>query len=74
MLVLTLRTHDIMILGGMKGKLSSKNSFCKWISCAEGENDELGIPNSHDRLQLNNLRDAFINAKNVSVTFYKPIS
>ena len=24
MLVLTLRTHDIMILGGMKGKLSSK--------------------------------------------------
>ena len=32
-LVLTLRIHDIMIFGGMNGKLPSKNSFWKWISC-----------------------------------------
>ena len=42
-----------MIFGGMNGKLPSKNSFWKWISCAEGENDEMGIPNSGDRSRLN---------------------
>ena len=62
-LVLTVRTHDIMIFGWMNGKLPSKNSFWKWISCAEGENDEMGIPIPRDRSWLNNLRDAFINAK-----------
>ena len=74
MLVLTLRTHDIMIFGRMNGKLPSRNSFWKWISCAEGENDEMGIPNSRDRSRLNNSRDAFINAKKINVTFYKSIS
>ena len=54
MLVLTLRTHDIMIFGGMNGKLPSKNSFWKRIFCAEGENDEMGIPNSRDRSRLKN--------------------
>ena len=58
MLVLSLRNH-IMIFGGMNGKLSSKNSFQERISCAKGENDEMGIANSGDRSQLNNLRDAF---------------
>ena len=48
-----------MIFGGMNGKLSSKNSFQERISCAKGENDEMGIANSGDRSQLNNLRDAF---------------
>ena len=50
--MLTLRTHD-MIFGGMHGKLLSKNSFWKWISCGEGENDEMSIPNYRDRLRLN---------------------
>ena len=31
-LMLTLPTHDIMILGGMNGKLASENFFWKWIS------------------------------------------
>ena len=31
-------------------------------SCVEGENDEMGIPNSRDRSRLNNLRDAFMSA------------
>ena len=39
--MLTLRAHDIMIFGGVNGKLASKNLFWKWISCTEGENDEL---------------------------------
>ena len=48
-----LRTHDIMIFGGMKGKLASKRFFWKWISCTEGENVETSIPNSRERLRLN---------------------
>ena len=36
-LMLTLRTHDIIIFGGMNGKLPSNISFRKWISRAEGE-------------------------------------
>ena len=51
-LVLTLRTH-IMIFGGIDGKLPAKNSVWKWISCAEGENDEMGIPSYRERSQLN---------------------
>ena len=31
-LMLTLRTHDIMIFRGMNGKLASENFFWKWIS------------------------------------------
>ena len=31
-LMFTLRTHDIMILGGINGKLASENFFWKWIS------------------------------------------
>ena len=53
MLVLILRTHNIMIFGGMNGKLPSKISFWKWISCAEGENEKMGIPNYRERSQLN---------------------
>ena len=52
-LVLTRRTHGIMTFGGMNDKLPSKNSFWKWILCAEGENDEMGIPNSRDGSRLN---------------------
>ena len=52
MLVLALGTHDIMIFGGMNGKLPSKNSFWKWILCAEAENDEKGIPNSRDKIAI----------------------
>ena len=48
-----LRTHDIMIFGGMNGKLASKRFFWKWISCTEGENVETSIPNSRERLWLN---------------------
>ena len=44
-LMLTLLTHDIMIFGEIKGKLASKNFFWKRISCSEGENDEMIIPN-----------------------------
>ena len=32
LLMLTHRTHDIMIFRGMNGKLASENSFWKWIS------------------------------------------
>ena len=39
MLILILRTHDIMIFGGMNGK-NSGNEFR-----AEGENDEMSAPN-----------------------------
>ena len=52
-LVLTLCTHDIMIFKGMNDKWPSKNSFSRWISCAEGENDEMGIPNYRERSRLN---------------------
>ena len=31
-LMLTLRTYDIMIIGGMNGKLASENFFWKWFS------------------------------------------
>ena len=37
----------------MDGKLSLKTSFWKSISCAERENDEMGIPNSRERSLLN---------------------
>ena len=53
MLIVILRTHDIMIFGGMNGKLASKRFFWKWISCTEGENVETSIPNSRERLRLN---------------------
>ena len=33
----------------------------------------MGILNSRDRSRLNNTRDAFINAKTIDVTFYKPL-
>ena len=53
MLVLTLRFHNIMIFGGMNGKLPSKNSFWKLISCAEGGNNKMGVPNYRERSRLN---------------------
>ena len=46
MLILTLHTHDIMIFGGMNGKLASENFL------TEGENDEMGIPNSSDKIAI----------------------
>ena len=42
-LMRALRTYDIMILGGMNGKLASKNFFWKCILCTEGKNDEMGF-------------------------------
>ena len=36
----------------MNGKLVSKNFFWKLISCTEGENDEMDIPNSRERSRL----------------------
>ena len=50
--MLTLRTHDIMIFGGMNGKLASENFLWKWISRTEEENDEMGISNSRERSRL----------------------
>ena len=52
-----------MIFRRMNDKLPSKNSFWKLISCAEGENDDMGNPNSRERLQLN--------IKQPSEVFYK---
>ena len=60
MLVLTLRTHDIMIFGGMNGKLRWKNTSWKWILCAKGENDEMDTPNSRDRLRLKNMGEELL--------------
>ena len=51
--MLTLRAHNTMIFGGMNGKLASKNFFCKKVPCTEGENDEMCIPNTHERSRLN---------------------
>ena len=45
-LLLTLRTHDVMIFGGMNGKFTSESFFWKWISCAKGENDEMTVSNA----------------------------
>ena len=50
--MLTLRTNDIMIFGGMNGKLASKSFFWKLISRTEEENDEMGIPSSRERSRL----------------------
>ena len=53
--MLTLRTHDIMIFGGMNGKLAPGNFFWKWISLAEGENDEIiemSVPNSSHKIAI----------------------
>ena len=50
--MLTLRTHDIMIFEGMNGKLASQNFFWKWTSLAEGENDEISLPNSRDKIVI----------------------
>ena len=50
--MLTLRTHDIMIFGGMNGKSTSEYFFWKWISLAEGENDEISVPNSRDKIAI----------------------
>ena len=60
--MLTLRTHDIMILGYhnsklayITGKLALGNFFWKWISLAEGENDEIiemSVPNSCDKITI----------------------
>ena len=51
-LMLTIRTHDIMILAGMNDKLASENFFWKWMSLTEGENDEMSIPNSRDKIAI----------------------
>ena len=53
MLVLTLRTHDIMIFGEMNGKLPSENPSGN-ESRAEEENDEMRIPCSRERSRLKN--------------------
>ena len=42
----TLRTHNTIIFGGMNGKLASEN-FSENESRAEGENDEMTVPNYH---------------------------
>ena len=42
-----------MMFGGMNGKLPSKNPFWKWISCAEGGNNKMSIPNYRERSRLN---------------------
>ena len=49
----TLRIHDIMIFGGMNGKLPSKIPSGN-ESRAEGENDEMVIPNYRERSRLKN--------------------
>ena len=39
----------------MNGKLASGNFFWKWISLAEGENDEIiemSVPNSCDKIAI----------------------
>ena len=41
-----------MISEGMNGKLPSENSYWKWISREEKENDEMRITNSRDRSRL----------------------
>ena len=46
--MLTFRTHDIKIFGGMNGKLASE--ICSGNeSPAEGKNDEISVPNYHYR-------------------------
>ena len=50
--MLTIRTHDIMIFGGMNGKLASENFFWEWILLVEGEKDEMGIINSRDKIAI----------------------
>ena len=60
--MLTLRTHDIMIFGGMNGKSASKNFFWKWLSLTEGQSDEMRIPNSRDKIaiELVNVKNLFV--------------
>ena len=36
----------------MVNKLASINFFWKWISRTEGENDEMGIQNSRDKIAI----------------------
>ena len=69
MLVLTPRTHDIMIFGGMTGKLPSKNSFWNRISCAGGENDGMGVPNYRERSRLKKQKTT--QAENEKQTFFE---
>ena len=45
LLMLTFRTHDIMIFVGMNGKLTSGNFFWKWII-------EMSIRNSCDKIAI----------------------
>ena len=51
----------------MNGKLASKNFFWKWISRTEGENDKIGVPNSRERSQLNNLFLSYVGVRAVCV-------
>ena len=66
-IVLILRAHDVAISGEMNGKLPSKNSFWKWISCTEGENDEMAIANSRERSWFDNV--IYILAENFIFSF-----
>ena len=50
--MLTLRTHDIMIFGGMNGKTASENFLWKWILLVEGENDEMSVSNSRNKIAI----------------------
>ena len=74
-LILTLCTNDIMIFGGMNRKLASKNIFWKWISRREGENNEMGIPNSRELSQLNWIESiAFVFESIIEIWYYCWIS
>ena len=43
----------------MNGKLASEIFFWKWILSTEGENDEMGIPNSRDKIAIELLQNVY---------------
>ena len=49
-----------MVFGGMNSKLASENFFWKWISRTEEENDEMGIPNSRDKIAIEQVISAYL--------------
>ena len=72
--MLTLCTHDIMIFGGMNGKLASGNFFWKWISLAERENVEIiemSVPNSCDKIPIEKNNNKTIKGRNASFMSFK---
>ena len=68
--MLTLCTHDIMIFGGMKGKLASENFFWKWILLVEEENNEMSVPNSRDKTTIEKKKKKKIKGRHVSFTSF----